>query len=200
MEYRSKDLFKGNFKLDSNNKLIFDLLCKYFSDDHDFVVLANELGVDNPSLTKGILLAGTFGTGKTWMMKLFQKNKKNCFMIKNAKEISNEFQIDGQEAANTYNNKIKNAYNDAAMFYQPVCGLCIDDMGTEEIKNNYGNKSNVIGDILEMRYANGNTGPLLHATTNLNAEGINNFYGGRIVSRMVSIFNIIELKGDDRRS
>lgn len=199
MLYRSQTLFGGKFKIDKSNQIIYNLLCRYFSDDKDFVSVSLSLGIENPSLQKGILLAGTFGTGKTWMMKLFQKNKKNCFLIKNAKDIASEFQKDGQEASETYNSKKRNAINDTTMFYQPYCGLCIDDMGTEEIKNNFGNKSNVIGDLLEMRYASGDTGIFLHATTNLSAQGVGEFYGQRIVSRMREIFNIIELQGNDRR-
>lgn len=196
---RRQTLFEGQFSIDNNNQIIYDLLLRYFSEDKDFISMASAIGINAPSLNKGILLAGTFGTGKTWMMKLFQKNKRNCFLLKNAKEISSEFQKDGQEMAELYIKKKKNAFNDATFFYQPYCGLCIDDLGTEEIKSNYGNKSNVIGDLLEMRYAAGDTGIFLHATTNLNGKGINDFYGPRVASRMREVFNILELNGEDRR-
>lgn len=199
MLQRAQNIFEGKFNVDEKNRVVFDLLCRYFSDDREFLSTAEAIGVSNPSLQKGILLAGTFGTGKTWIMKLFQRNKKACYLLKNAKQIAGEFQEDGVEAVTTYQNKIKNSVNDATLFYQPYCGLCIDDLGTEDIKNNFGNKANVIGDLIEMRYAKGNAGPFLHATTNMDAQGIKEFYGGRVVSRMREVFNIIELSGNDRR-
>lgn len=199
MHTRAGNLFEGKFVWDKDNSAVFLLLCRYFSNDKDFVSAAQGLGIYNPSLEKGILLAGTFGTGKTWLMNLFQKNKKACYALDNAKEISKDFQISGETAVDKHTVKLKNPINDASVFYQPFCGLCIDDLGSEDVKNNFGNKSNVIGDLIEMRYAKGNAGVYLHATTNMSAKGLNEFYGGRVVSRIREVFNIIDLKGNDRR-
>jgi len=69
-------------------------------------------------------------------------------------------------------------------------GMCIDDLGTEDIKNHYGNKKNVIGDLIELKYAKKTTGIYLHGTTNLTAEQLKDFYGSRVTSRMREIFNL----------
>jgi predicted ATPase len=200
MLYRAKQIFPDKpFVLDPNNSFIFELLCHYFSGSPEFVSLAEEAGMANIGLHKGIMLAGNFGVGKTWLMKLFAKNIRQVYHLHNAKTVADEFEVDGEEAVRSYVAKIKNAVNDGAKFYQPYSGLCLDDIGTEDVKTNYGNKKNVIGDLIEKRYSAQNCGVYLHATTNLSAQELKDFYGGRVVSRMREIFNFIELTGDDRR-
>lgn len=199
MLWRSGQIFDKPFVIDQSNSIIFELLCYYFSQDKMFISIAEQAGLMGVSLDKGILLCGSYGTGKTWMMKLFQKNQRHCYMMRNAKELADLYEKSGEEAIEDYLKPVKNAVNDTAVFYQPYLGLCIDDIGTDSTKVNYGNKKNVIGDILEKRYANGNIGVGFHATTNLTAKGIEDFYGGRVSSRMREIFNVIELNGTDRR-
>lgn len=200
MLYRAEGLFEGKpFILDEYNTLLFELLCHYFSESADFVPLALNAGVKHPSVQKGILLAGNCGVGKTCLIQLFGKNKRQVYFMRNAKKVADGFELDGEEALKEYEAPFRNAANDSSVFYQPFSGLCLDDLGTEDLKNHYGNKKNVIGDLIEKRYAKGYTGLLLHATTNLTAEGLNQFYGARVVSRMREIFNFIELRGSDRR-
>jgi DNA replication protein DnaC len=200
MLYRAAQIFTDKkFTLDSENTLIFELLCYYFSNDKQFIALAENAGIPNPSLEKGILLAGNFGVGKTWLMKLFARNQRQVFHVKHAKDIADAFGADGEDALMEFVNKPKNAINDTQAFLQPYAGLCIDDLGTEDIKNHYGNKRNVLGDLIEKRYAKNNIGVFLHATTNLDAEQIKSFYGGRVASRMREVFNLFEMNGNDRR-
>lgn len=199
MMFRASELFEGKFLLDEENTQLFNLLSYYFSEDKEFATLAVTMGVYNPSLDKGIMIAGNFGTGKTWMMKLFSKNKRQVFHVKNAKYIANMFETDGEIAAVEFESKIKNAVNDKSAFYHEYAGLCIDDIGTEDVKVHYGNKRNVIGDIIENRYTKGNAGIFLHATTNLTADQLKSFYGERVTSRMREIFNFIDFSASDRR-
>lgn len=200
MRYRAAQIFTEKpFKVDKDNEFVFELLCHYFSLDQNFLTLAANAGIENPSLNKGLCLAGVFGVGKSWIMKLFQKNQRQVFFIRNAKQIAKEYEIDGAAASEQYENKFKNPANDLNLFLHPFSGLCIDDLGTEDVKKHYGNQSNVIGDLIELRYHKQNVGPLLHATTNLTSEQIEQYYGGRVRSRMREIFNFIELSGGDRR-
>lgn len=199
MLYRASQIFEKPFTLDQSNQIVFDLLSHYFSEDEGFVAIAENLGVVNPRLEKGLLLAGNFGVGKTWLMKLFAKNKRQVYHLHNAKQVADAFEADGEEAVRSFVYKIKNAVNDGARFYQPYTGLCLDDIGTEDVKVNYGNRKNVIGDLIEKRYALGNCGIFLHATTNLTADQMKEFYGGRVTSRMREVFNLIALPGQDRR-
>lgn len=199
MLHRVQTKFEGKFILDENNKLIFEIMCSYFGADEKFNALCNSIGIENTSLDKGILLAGNFGVGKTWFMKLFLQNQRQCYYVRNAKEIADEFQVAGDDGMEDYVSLKQNASNDTSTFYQKHSGLCIDDIGTEDIKTHFGNKKNVIGDIIEKRYAKGNTGVYLHGTTNLTAQQLNEMYGLRVVSRMRQMFNFIELMGQDRR-
>lgn len=201
MLYRAEKKFDKRFVIDEQNEMVFELLCRYFGNDPAFISNALAAGVENPSLEKGIFLAGNFGSGKTWMMTLFRQNQRQCFAIKPAKEIASGFRAadEPEEYLASLVPNVVNAYNDAMVFYQPYLGLCIDDIGTEDIKVNYGNKANVIGDLLEMKYNEKVYGLCLHATTNLTADEIKQYYGGRVASRMREIFNFIEFSGEDRR-
>lgn len=197
------------FKIDKQNENLFDLLCYYFiSDEENFIKKAESMRVANPSLKKGLLLPGKFGSGKTWLMKLFSRNNKQSYEIVRAKDISQEYLLSKEKQIPLYylrlfrNNAEENtdfSFPNDEVFNQMVLGMCIDDLGSEDVKNNFGNIVNVIGDVIEHRYAAGFTGPFLHGTTNLNADQLKEFYGGRVISRMREIFNFIELPGSDRR-
>lgn len=199
MKYRANTLFEGKFMIDDSNSAIFMLLCYYFSNDNMFLDYAANLGLKNPSLEKGILLAGGIGVGKTSLMHLFSKNQRQVFAIRTAKSIADTFQSDGEGILQQLIECPKLPINDAQNFYHPKMALCIDDIGTEELKNHYGNRKNVVGDLIELRYSKQNTGLLLHMTTNLTMQQVKDFYGDRVGSRLRETMNIIEMKGDDRR-
>lgn len=199
MLHRAKALFEGKFRLDKDNEQVFDLLCHYFSNNKDFVEIATLDGLKNPSLEKGIILAGNYGVGKTWLMGLFRKNNRQVFHVEHAKEIAKMYHTGGEEAIVRHYHKIKNAFHDPTVLYQEYSGLCIEDIGREDIKNNYGNRTNVIGDIMEARYINKCMGPFFHGTTNMTAPQLEQFYGGMVVSRLRECVNLIELGGQDRR-
>jgi len=197
IKYRAKVLYENKvytrpFEFDKSNKDIIELLCLYFANDPLF----EKRGFD---LTKGICLVGVPGVGKSWLMKLFTKNPRNCFYIRDCKEISIAYQQNGGSVIDEYSFPIKPAVNDSSVFYQQEIGICFSDVGTEDIKNNFGNKSNVLADIFFNRYKNNLPRILTHAETNLSAEQIGEFYGQRIRSRFAEMFNWIVVSGNDRR-
>lgn len=200
MLQRAKHIFKGQFVLDEFNTQIFDLLCYYFSEDPMFVATAKGIGIQGDvNLNKGIMLAGNFGVGKTWLLKLFAQNRRQTFYIRSAKDIAADYQANGIAAFEKYLALFENPVNDPTTMFQKFSGLCIDDMGAEDAKNSYGNKVNVIGDLIEQRYFNELTGHYFHVSTNMTSSGIEQFYGGRVRSRLRECFNVIELPGTDRR-
>lgn len=209
---RANKIFKGKFIIDSDNEKFYDLLCYYFiGGEEKFKKLSEEMGTRNPSIQKGLLIPGVYGCGKTWMMQLFSRQTRQCYEIIRAKIIGEEFMASEQKKIpEKYYRPFKNNWDDndggsdtlipnAEVFNQKLLGLCIDDLGSEDIQNKYGNKKNVIGDIIESRYAGGYTGVFLHATSNMTSSELENFYGGRVASRMREIFNWIVLPGEDRR-
>lgn len=200
MQWRAQKEFGGQFVLDKSNISVYELLLCYFTKDPVFFELAKDLKVEAPSLDKGIMLAGNTGTGKSWMMRLFSQNSLQCYVLANAKHISNRYEEAGQHAIDVHTSLIMNAAQDAKAFYQSHRGLCIDDMGAEpEVTVHMGNRKQVIGDIVELRYDKKITGVLLHLTSNLTGEEIAARYGPRVLSRLCEIVNFIELPGPDRR-
>lgn len=205
MRYRASQMTYGQtgwengFKIDDDNRAVYEMLCLYFSKDKNFLSVAKSALNETPSLEKGILLSGIFGTGKTAMMELFSRNQRQVFTLVDAKKIANDFGRFGEESTLEHETLIENASNDSTRFFHKYTGLCIDDIGTEDLKTHYGNKKNVIGDLIEQRYSKGNVGVYLHATTNLTAKQLEEYYGGRVKSRLREIFNVIVLPGKDRR-
>lgn len=77
---------------------------------------------------------------------------------------------------------------------------CFDDFGAEGDAYHYGNKVNVMEEILQDRYeAFGRYGMRTYITTNLNEEEIEGAYGTRVISRLREMCNFLVLKGQDRR-
>ena len=199
MRMRAVKLFNGQFKFDGQAAIYFQLLVFYFSRDEQFYSLAKNMDIKNASLDKGLFIGGNFGVGKTWLMKLFQRNNRQVFTVQNAKAIADTFESDGEDAIKEFKESPLLPSNDVENFFHKRMGLCIDDLGNEQIKNHYGNKKNVIGDLIELRYASGNTGDLLHLTTNLTGAQLSDFYGGRVASRLREIMNVIDFIGSDLR-
>lgn len=143
------------------------------------------------NLKKGILLTGPVGCGKTSLMSLlpafmypFQK-----YQVKNTREIAAEFHKEGYETIQKYGLRPK--------------PICLDDLGVETNIKHFGNECNTIGEILLHRYdLFVNQGIVTHATTNLNADELEDIYGIRVRSRLRSMFNLVsfpEASADKRK-
>ena len=201
---------KKPFKLDEDNCEIYHALCYYFTFNPAFELLRfddGNGGAINPnwSLNKGLLIVGSVGSGKTKLMELFAVNKRQNFEVINANEITHDFAVKNDNAGFELIKRFSGMHTSARVkhednLWQEKVGLCIDDIGTEEEKNYYGNKSNVIAEILLGRYANKSLAPhMTHGTTNLSRKGVEEKYGVRVWSRMQEMFNIVQLSGNDRR-
>lgn len=159
---------------------------------------------------KGLLLSGGVGSGKTTIMRLFAHNPRASYVVKSCRKIASEYADTSQEARDSgnYGENILHRY--AGQYYPTVSendfktenwGICFDDLGTEDVKANYSNRANVMQQIILNRYDRLAELPYrTHATTNLTAEQIGEYYGERVRSRMREIFNIVEILGKDKRS
>lgn len=183
--------FNKEFIIDNENRQIISHLSKYFSNDPEF-------NVGNFSLNKGIMIMGNVGTGKSWLMSFFQKNKKRCFTIKSCDEISEDYLIYKEDTGNVYSTPIEKPLHDPAVFFQKHIGYCFDDLGTEQLKNSFGNKKDVMADILFQIY-NKKDFEKFHITTNLNEKDLEERYGSRLYSRFSEMFNVFVYDGKDRR-
>lgn len=200
-----KEFILGNnprFVLDQFSEPAFNQLCLYFSRDKRF-----ESEGEGFSLYKGICLSGNPGTGKTALMSLFQKNKRQCYYVSDMNDLHERCEYHSKVNNDTdyYKNFASQVpgWGGKEFFYQDMVTWCIDDVGKEEILSSYGNKSYVFSKIIEYRSSPKQRHLLqyypLHITTMLTANDFGAKYGDFIRSRMREQFNWINLKGNDRR-
>lgn len=180
LEQKGKKEFGDNFRFSETDIPNITKLISYFLDDK---FTADKLGLD---LSKGILLSGPVGSGKTTLMQLMrylpQSDKK--FYIKTCRDISFEFIKDGYEVIHRYS-RARNSSNELRKY-------CFDDLGVEKNLKYFGNECNVMAEIILSRYDLFMARKIqTHITTNLSASEIENFYGNRVRSRMRQMFNLI---------
>lgn len=188
---------EGNFIVDENNSDIIDLVCYYMRSDKKF----NELNPEY-NIKKGLLFLGSLGTGKTILLKSishllatfsdYEYSYNPGFKIIPSYRISANFIKHGYEY---FDNPILTGEN----VMDDVLG--IDDLGAENKINYYGTPINVVGELILRRYdkRQAQHKGLLLCTSNLNGEGLKEFYGERVHDRLVEMVNPIILTGKSRR-
>ena len=173
LDAKGKLMFGKNFKIYEEDEVVLYKLCIYFI--RDFEACA-KLNIDP---NKGILLSGPVGCGKTSLMKLLRHivpHQKSYELIP-ARNITFAFNNIGYKTIQEYGN---------SNFY------CFDDLGVETSGRHFGKDCNVMGEILLSRYDLFLQRKIrTHATTNLNAQELEERYGNRVRSRMRQLFNLI---------
>ena len=140
----------------------------------------------NIDLTKGILLSGPIGCGKTSLMDLMKHlaQTEHKFSVKPCRDISFEFIQDGYE--------VVHRYSKGKLYQSETRNYCFDDLGTESNLKYFGNECNVMAEILLSRYDLFISKKLqTHITTNLSASEIEKNYGNRVRSRLREMCNLI---------
>ncbi|MFZ4680069.1 MAG: AAA family ATPase [Flavobacterium sp.] len=180
LEQKGKQDFGEKFHFKEQDTLNITKLVAYFLNDE---AKTNQFGID---LTKGILLSGPVGCGKTTLMTLMKYVTKpnNRFYLKTCRDISFEFIKEGYEIIHRYS---RGSYSQTEYKI-----FCFDDLGVEQNLKYFGNECNVMAEIILSRY------DLLiarkvqtHLTTNLSASEIETAYGNRIRSRLRGMLNLI---------
>lgn len=176
MNHFSNTLQKYGF--DSENRRFNESLKRYFS-----LFYAGNGKYRKPS--KGLLLMGTSGTGKTFALQLLSGIFEISFVT--AAELARIFSIDGDGGFWTYIEQYrKNA-------------LIIDDVGAERETKHYGN-AGVIGEYMTTRYENWKyDNQYTFISTNLREKDFIARYGQRLWSRLNEMCFIIAVTGRDRR-
>lgn len=127
---------------------------------------------------KGLFMFGDYGRGKSFLARyvlpaIILHTHRKVFKVVDAGEINREKE-----------NFFKYRF------------LVLDDIGTEEIKNSFGNKTVVFTEVMD--YAE-KTGALLIITSNLNDEAITAKYGIRTMERVLSCCTPVKFTGQTLR-
>jgi len=180
LEKRGKELYGEKFRISEEDHEVLFKLIIYFVGD---TLNAEKLCID---LTKGILLTGPIGCGKTSMMNLmrFVPPPERNHIMKTCRDVSFEFIQEGYEVIWRYSRM--SFSNSNPKIY------CFDDLGTEQSLKYFGNECNVMAEILLSRYEYFISQKMItHLTTNLSAKDLEEIYGNRLRSRLREMFNLI---------
>lgn len=169
-----------NFIVDRDNEAMIEQLYFYATGNPSF----------DGDLSRGIMLQGKFGCGKTILLETysFLHNhvvRKFCLnhpLFTFIKSVELQEQI---------------AKQSASLFARKP--LIIDEFGREsKTVQDYGNVSRPISELLSLR---SDVGVITHGTTNFTFATLSSdeFYGGMIGDRLKVMFNFITLNGESRR-
>lgn len=173
LDAKGKLMFGKKFKIHQEDREMLYKLCLYFIRDK---VRCEQMGID---VDKGLLLSGPVGCGKTSLMKLLKHivPHQRPYEVIPCRNIVFGFNHLGFKIIEDYGN---------SQFF------CFDDLGVEPTGRHFGQDCNVMGEILLSRhdlFINGKR--KTHATTNLNAQELEERYGTRVRSRMRELFNLV---------
>lgn len=189
VEEKGRDLYRHDFVIDDIDRPVVTKLIAYFLRDGE--VAAKE----KLDLHKGLFLTGPVGCGKTSIIRIlsnFSLPDHRPF-IKSSQEISLEFTDLGTDVILKYSRRAFNPYRRMPHIH------CFDDLGFEPLVNYWGNKINLMAQILFTRYNLMHShGMITHIITRLNAAELGAIYGDLLRSRMREMFNVIAFQPDSR--
>ncbi len=180
LEKKGIELYGSKFQIIVNDFPTVEKLIAYFLRDE---IKCQELKIN---LSKGILLTGPIGSGKTALMNLMKylTPTEHKFYIKPCRDISFEFIQEGYQ--------IIHKYSIGQLYHSEAKLICFDDLGVENNLKYFGNECNVMAEILLSRYDIFVSKKIMtHITTNLAASEIETIYGNRVRSRLRAMFNLI---------
>jgi len=187
IEQKGQDLYGSNFRLQEPDHGVIHRLIAYFLQDEP---AAFQFGID---LTKGILLSGPVGCGKTSLMNIMKylTRAEHKFQVKPCREVSFEFIAEGYA--------VIHKYSKGQLYETNPRIFCFDDLGIENNLKYYGNDCNVMAEVLLSRYDLFiNKKIPTHITTNLSASEIETHYGLRVRSRLRQLVNLIAFHNDTK--
>ena len=157
-----------NFTCDDENEQALRHLLAWASGHRSFF---GDLG-------KGLMLMGSYGTGKTLMMRALQRCVRGdqlYFTIHTTHEVATAYNLNGTAGLQK--------------FMRPK-HLMFDDLGAERLGQHYGDRVEVMQQIIEERYDLFlKDRAMTHLTTNLTGDEILARYGHRMYSRLRHMHN-----------
>ena len=149
---------------------------------------------------KGIVIFGNPGSGKSMLFRIL----KECVQSEKIVELNDgkmvmEKQLFKKMSFHTCEHMakffmLKGEIELHRYGKDSIKNICFDDLGAEELRINYGNKKEVMVDLINERYDLFlNRGLLTHFTTNLSPDEIGARYSNRVRSRIKHMCNILSL-------
>lgn len=172
------------YVIDDENKNTINQMLYYFNGMQQF----------KGDLSRGLIIQGNVGSGKSKLMQIFQLMSLRPFIYKPSRDVAWEYSTKGMQELHAYGKgsvivhgqeRIYKTYN-------------FDDLGAERTTKFFGQEANVMAEIIQARYELFKDGLLTHYTTNLSRNEIYEMYGDRILSRLDETCNWLVLgKGAD---
>lgn len=195
----------AEFKMIDWQKPIITALGHYFMNSSEFESLDTKKYNDQDApfdLNKGLWIFGPPGCGKTLLMDMFRINKRMCYGLVQCSKLAYAFSKEGEHILQPHTEPVENGkIFSSTPFFQPIVGICYNDLGTETIPvSHFGNKVNVMEQVILSTYDRRVPFDQRHITTNLTADQVGELYGNRVKDRIRQMFNIIDIRGKSLRN
>ncbi|CAM3426643.1 hypothetical protein [Zobellia roscoffensis] len=194
-----ESITKSKFHQTPESLANISCLFHYFLMDEKFLNHPNiRKDLSEPSFTKGLLIIGGYGVGKTAYMRALEESFK-ALKIYAFKTCSTNSVVQRFEECGTHEDKVSLRKD----FQRGI--LLFDDLNSERVANHYG-KVDVMKETLEERYM---LNKLTHITMNYLEQHENDVeatlmsigqrYGSRVYDRLFEMFNIVVFNGKSFR-
>jgi len=184
VELLSAEFFSANDRLQLDKKT------------QDILAILFQWVIGEYEPTKGFVLTGTYGTGKSSVMKatmnlayyIFRNEQYPNMGMKQPRYVS------AKELSRTFMNNDEAGIN--SFIYSQLIG--IDDFGYESKKvRSFGTEVYPFEEVIMERY---DRKKIILGTTNMSAEQIGNTYGGHVLDRLNQMCFFVEIKAPSKRS
>lgn len=199
---RAKKELKEEFMLDDENKDTVAAFCAYFTAN---IEVCKEYGLDP---RKGLILFGNPGSGKSMLFRILRDCLESERQVQvddrliperklfrhasflTCEHMAKLYMLKGEIGLHKFGKEAVVRINREYHCHH----ACFDDLGAEEVRNNFGNKKEVMVDLINERYDLFiQHGLMTHFTTNLTPDEIEKRYSSRVRSRLKHMCNILSL-------